>query len=163
MEEVPLAQESIVLFGRPVLQPRLSAWVGDAPYTYSGKTFAPLPWTPALAALRARVEADAGHRMNSVLLNLYRDGRDSMGFHADDEPELGPRPIIASVSFGATRRFLLRPKRREAEQRHELALTHGSLLVMLGATQQNWVHGVPKTTRVSEARLNLTFRRILPT
>ncbi|NOU27380.1 MAG: alpha-ketoglutarate-dependent dioxygenase AlkB [Polyangiaceae bacterium] len=159
--EAELTQESIVLFGREVLQPRLSLWMGDEPYRYSGKTFAPAPWTPAVGSLRRRLEAETGYRFNSVLLNLYRSGQDSMGFHADDEPELGPRPIIASVSLGAARRFVLRPKAKAAAPlRHEMTLGHGSLLVMLGDTQRNWVHGIPKTTRAAGQRLNLTFRHV---
>lgn len=149
-------QEQITLFGRQVAQPRLSAWMGDpgAVYTYSGLTLAPIPWTPEVQALRRRLGD-----FDSVLLNLYRDGRDAMGFHADDEPELGPEPTIASVSLGAARRFLLKPRRAGVEAR-ELSLTHGSLLVMSGSSQRDWVHGVPREAKVTSPRVNLTFRRI---
>jgi alkylated DNA repair dioxygenase AlkB len=151
--------ETIVVFGQRHLQPRLTAWHGDASYTYSGLTLAPLPFTPLLQAIRAAVEAATGHRYNSVLLNYYRDGRDSMGMHSDDEPELGPNPAIASVSFGATRAFVLRHKRTRETVR--LDLTDGSLLFMGGALQHNWVHGINKSARVLGPRVNLTFRQIV--
>lgn len=147
--------------GRQVLQPRLTAWYGDAAYTYSGVTLEPLPWTPLLAMLRDRLIADVGERFNSVLCNLYRTGADSMGLHADDERELGPNPVIASVSVGATRRLVLRHKRRKAAP-VILDLTSGSLLVMGPATQTFWRHAVPKDPRVVAPRVNLTFRRIVP-
>jgi alkylated DNA repair dioxygenase AlkB len=162
-ETVPWRQEHVVLFGRRIAQPRLSCWMGDdgATYTYSGASFEPAPWVPAVSDVRARVEAATGQRFNSVLLNLYRDGADSMGFHADDEPELGPAPVIGSVSLGASRRFVLRPKKRRGEApAMRLSLDDGSLLVMRGETQRFWVHGVPKEPRVDAARVNLTFRRI---
>jgi alkylated DNA repair dioxygenase AlkB len=161
---LPLRQETVVLWGRAVPQPRLSLWMGDpvAIYRYSGCTFVPVRWHERVLDLRWRLERETGQLFNSVLLNLYRDGRDSMGFHADDEPELGQEPVIASVSLGVTRRLVLRPRRkRGSTSPRELALTHGSLLVMSGASQRDWVHAVPKELRVSEARLNLTFRRVL--
>ncbi len=158
-------QEDVVLFGRRVPQPRLSLWMGDAGalYRYSGRTFEPVPWDEAVAGLKVRVERATGAAFNSVLLNLYRDGRDSMGYHADDEPELGPEPVIASLSLGATRRFVMRARRkRGTTPARELALTHGGLLVMRGRTQRDWVHGVPKERAVSSPRLNLTFRWVAP-
>jgi alkylated DNA repair dioxygenase AlkB len=157
-------QEEILIFGRPRLVPRLVAWHGDrgARYTYSGTLHEPLPWTPALAEIRARVQELAGCEFNAVLLNLYRGGRDSMGWHSDDEPELGPDPVIASVSLGAVRRFLLRHRRRK-EAKLDLELPHGSLLVMAGATQHHWVHAVPKTSAPVGERINLTFRRVAVT
>jgi alkylated DNA repair dioxygenase AlkB len=153
-------QRSIRLFGQQVPQPRLTAWYGDpeAHYTYSGLHWEPRPWTSALLDLRARVEAAAGARFNSVLLNLYRDGRDSMGWHADDEPELGPAPVIASVSLGAVRRFRLRPRPGVAHAPLALDLPAGSLLLMQGPTQAHWQHALPKTARPAGPRLNLTFR-----
>jgi len=153
--------EEIVMFGRRVPVPRLVAWHGDpqARYTYSGTRHDPRPWTPALQRVRERVTELSGLEFNSVLLNRYRDGRDGMGWHADDEPELGPEPVIASVSFGATRRFCLRHRRRR-DQRVELPLTDGSLLCMSGATQHHWVHAVPKTRAPVGERINLTFRRV---
>jgi alkylated DNA repair dioxygenase AlkB len=163
LRTTPWAQQNIVLFGRTIAQPRLSAWMGDpdSTYTYSGLTQRPAPWTPAVAALRARVEATAERAYNGVLLNLYRDGEDSMGFHADDEPELGREPVIASVSLGAERTFVLKPKKRQREGAPlRLALPHGSLLVMDAAVQHGWLHGIPKEPSVRASRVNLTFRRV---
>jgi alkylated DNA repair dioxygenase AlkB len=165
LRTTPWAQQSIVLFGRSVAQPRLSVWMGDegATYTYSGLTQRPSPWTPAVAALRARVEGTTGVAYNGVLLNLYRDGDDSMGLHADDEPELGPDPVIASISLGAERTFMLKPKKHRKEASTlRLALPHGSLLVMDGGVQRGWVHGIPKEPKIRAPRVNLTFRRVIP-
>jgi len=156
-------QEEILIFGerRPV--PRLVAWHGDpgARYTYSGTVHEPLPWTPVLERIRDRVHRLTGAHFNSVLLNLYRDGRDGMGWHSDDEPELGPDPVIASVSLGDSRRFCLRHRRRK-DRKLDLSLGHGSLLLMAGTTQHHWVHAVPKTSRPVGERINLTFRLVLP-
>jgi alkylated DNA repair dioxygenase AlkB len=162
-DEIAWRQERIRIHGREFMQPRLVAWFGDpeATYTYSGLKLAPEAWPPRLAALRGRLERDAGTPFNSVLCNLYRDGADSMGFHADDERELGPNPVIASVSLGATRRFQMRHAKRAGE-RIDLDLPGGSLLVMSGTTQHFWRHGVPKQRAVAESRINLTFRRIFP-
>lgn len=156
-------QEEVVIFGQQRLVPRLVAWHGDpaARYTYSGTEHHPLPWTPALARIRARVGQLTGHTFNAVLLNLYRDGRDGMGWHADDEPELGRDPVIASVSLGAIRRFCLRHRRRK-DWKLELPLPNGSLLLMSGETQHHWVHAVPKTRASVGERINLTFRRVIP-
>jgi alkylated DNA repair dioxygenase AlkB len=153
--------EEILMFGRRVPVPRLVAWHGDAAaaYTYSGTTHEPLPWTAELASIRERATGLTGARFNAVLLNLYRDGRDGMGWHADDEPELGRDPVIASVSFGATRRFCLRHRRRR-DQRLDLPLAHGSLLCMSGTTQHHWVHALPKTAAPVGERINLTFRLV---
>jgi alkylated DNA repair dioxygenase AlkB len=161
--ELPWAQHRIRLFGREVLTPRLCAWVGDtgASYAYSGTRFEPLPWNDTLLALRGRLQCEGMGQFNSVLANRYRDGRDSMGWHADDERELGHEPVIASISLGATRRFRLR-HRRDPSQRAELPLEHGSLLLMRGATQANYRHDLPKTTRPVGERINLTFRLVLP-
>lgn len=159
--EIPWEQHRVRLFGRELPAPRLSCWIGDpeACYRYSGVRFEPRPWTATLDALRERLNGMLGTRFNSVLANRYRDGRDGMGWHADDEPELGPQPCIASLSLGAPRRFLLRS--RDRSQRAELQLTHGSLLVMEGDTQAQTVHSLPKTARPSGERINLTFRTIL--
>lgn len=151
--------ESITLWGRQHLQPRLTAWHGAARYTYSGLTLEPLPFTPLQRAIKAAVEAASGHVFNSVLLNYYRNERDSMGLHSDDEPELGANPVIASVSFGATRTFILRHKRTKQTVKHDL--TSGSMLLMAGATQSNWLHGINKSTRPIGPRVNLTFRNIV--
>ncbi|MET0893602.1 MAG: alpha-ketoglutarate-dependent dioxygenase AlkB [Pseudoxanthomonas sp.] len=151
----------IRLFGREVDSPRLSSWIGDAgtAYTYSGVRFQPHPWPAALADIRQRLAEELGCEFNSVLANLYRDGRDCMGWHADNERELGMCPVIASLSLGGTRRFVLK-HRNEPARRLELALPHGSLLVMRGDTQQNCRHALPRTTRAVGERINLTFRRI---
>jgi alkylated DNA repair dioxygenase AlkB len=153
----------IRLFGREVDSPRLSCWIGDADasYRYSGVRFEPHPWTDALLALRARLETACGARFNSVLANLYRDGRDRMGWHSDDEPELGAAPVIASLSLGARRRFALKHKRDPA-LRFELPLDPGSLLLMRGSTQREWKHALPAMRRVEAARINLTFRHVDP-
>jgi alkylated DNA repair dioxygenase AlkB len=154
-------QEDIVMFGERRRVPRLVAWHGDpgAAYTYSGTPHEPLPWTADLQHIKDHVERLTGHAYNSVLLNLYRDGSDSMGWHADDEPELGREPTIASVSLGAPRRFKLRP-RRPGGATVTLDLGHGDVLLMAGATQRNYVHAVPKTTRPVGERINLTWRWI---
>ncbi|KAA2285474.1 alpha-ketoglutarate-dependent dioxygenase AlkB family protein [Arenimonas fontis] len=159
--QVPWEVHRIRLFGREVESPRLSCWIGDsgASYVYSRTRFEPRPWLPALQELRLRLERETGARFNSVLANLYRDGADAMGWHADDEPELGARPVIASVSLGATRRFLLR-HRRERGRRLALELPHGSLLLMSGDTQANWQHALARTVRPVGPRINLTFRWI---
>ncbi|WP_076589247.1 alpha-ketoglutarate-dependent dioxygenase AlkB family protein [Vibrio ostreicida] len=158
-ETVPWSQEKITLFGRSVSQPRLQAWYGDKAYTYSGLTLTPTPLPPSLEALKSRCEISAQQNFNSVFLNLYRDGQDSMGAHQDNEPELGPNPTIASLSLGSTRRFVL--KHTQTAQRHVLELTHGSLLVMSGELQHYWKHSVPKTTKPVGERINLTFRCLL--
>lgn len=163
--ELPLRAEVYRMGGREVHAPRLVCWHGDpgAGYAYSGVLHEPAPWTPRLAALRARVEAATGLRFNAVLANLYRDGQDSVGWHADAEPEIGPSVEdrwVASLSFGDARRFVL--AHRQTGARHELALGNGALLVMRGTTQSHYRHAVPKTARAVGARLNLTFRHIVP-
>jgi alkylated DNA repair dioxygenase AlkB len=160
MAEVPFAPETIRMFGKPATVPRLVSWHGDAgaAYAYSGTWHEPRPWTPALAALRDRVAARAGVAFNSVLANLYRSGADSMGWHSDDEPELGPDPVIASLSFGAARRFRLKPKSQGEPV--ELSLSDGSLLVMGPGVQAGWRHAVPKDLTVAGPRINLTFRLV---
>lgn len=157
-QELDWQQEAITLFGKSVLQPRLQAWYGDKAYTYSGLTMPPKAWTPMLADLKQRCELLAGQAFNSVLANLYRDGQDSMGWHQDNEPELGQQPVIASLSLGETRRFVLR--HLHSKEKFELPLSHGSLLIMAGNTQHFWQHCVPKTVRALEPRINLTFRLI---
>lgn len=153
-------QRAIVLFGRSIVQPRLIAWCGDIPYRYSGQTLEPRPWLAELDALRRRIEEHASARFNHVLVNRYRNGADSMGMHSDDEPELGENPVVASVSLGATRRFVLKAKRgRQAAI--TLPLTHGLLLVMGGSCQHHYRHGVPKEPSIEEERINLTFRLLL--
>ena len=158
---LPWRQEEIQLYGKVHPVPRLSCWLGDAgrTYRYSGIEHHPVPWGPVEPLLR-QVERATGDRYNSALANCYRSGADTVGWHADDEPELGRRPRIASISFGATRRFVLR--HRETRQKHELELTSGSLLWMGGATQACWEHRVPRTKRAVGERINLTFRWVGP-
>jgi alkylated DNA repair dioxygenase AlkB len=161
--EVPWRSEQVVMWGRKVFQPRLTAWYGDAcsRYAYSGVELDPLPWTPILADIKARIEAAVGSPFNSVLLNYYRDHRDSVGFHSDDEPELGARPVIASLSLGEERTFVLKHRKSRAVQPVHLRLASGSLLLMKGDTQRHWRHGVPKENLPCGPRVNLTFRTII--
>lgn len=161
--EVDWTVHRIRLFGRWVDSPRLSCWMGEpeARYRYSGAVFEPEPWHPAIVALLPRLEAACGARFNSVLLNRYRDGRDAMGWHSDDEPELGPAPVIASLSLGAPRRFLMRLKADHAIRR-EWRLGHGDLLLMQGECQRLAQHALPRMAGLGEERINLTFRWIRP-
>jgi alkylated DNA repair dioxygenase AlkB len=158
LRETDWRHETVVVYGKRHLQPRLTACHGDAAYTYSGLRLEPLPMTALLEQLRTAVEAATGRRYNSVLLNYYRDGADSMGMHSDDEPELGPRPAIASLSYGATRTFILRHK--GSKRTLKLDLADGNLLLMAGDMQRHWLHGINKTAKPTAARLNLTFRYI---
>jgi len=163
LEQVEWEVHRIRMFGRVVDSPRLSSWIGDdgASYRYAGTSFAPQPWTKPLQALRVRLTDELGTPFNSVLANRYRSGSDCMGWHSDDEPELGARPVIASISLGATRRFILK-HRHEPSIKAEIALEHGSLLVMRGDTQRFYRHCLPRTARPVAERINLTFRQILP-
>lgn len=166
LAEVPWRQESVNLWGRTHPLPRLTCWMADpgCTYTYSGLRNRPSPWTATVARLRLMVERQAGCRFNSLLLNLYRDGRDRMGWHADDEPELDPRAPIASLSLGAARCFQLRPRQPIAGVRPTLSLElgEGDLLLMDPPTQEHWQHQLPARRRIAEARLNLTFRVVRP-
>jgi alkylated DNA repair dioxygenase AlkB len=161
LEQTPWRQERIEVWGKVHEQPRLTSWHGDpgTDYAYSGVTLATCPWTPVLARLRRDIEAATGHRYNSVLLNLYRDQNDGVGWHSDNERELGGEPVIASLSLGETRSFRLRHHAR-AHPPLSIDLTDGSLLLMAGATQRYWQHAVPKERREKGPRINLTFRRI---
>lgn len=155
-------EESIRLFGKRYMQPRLLAWYGDpgARYRYSGVDHEPLPWLPLLADLRDRLESLAEARFNSALANLYRHNRDSMGLHADDEPALGAEPVIASLSLGEERVFRLKHRHDKTIPSLRLPLPTGSVLVMRGSTQKNWKHEIPKQARDCGPRINLTFRYI---
>lgn len=159
--ETAWEQPEVHIFGRAVAVPRLLAWHGDAQasYRYSGQTHQPQPWTPLLAEIRQRVQGAVCQPLNGVLLNYYRDGNDSMGWHSDDEAELGRNPLVASLNLGGTRRFDLRRKGGSRIE-HSLSLEHGSLLVMGGPTQHYWQHQVAKTRQPCAPRLNLTFRLI---
>lgn len=154
-------REHIQIYGNKVPLPRLTAWYGDAGtlYTYSGITAVPQPWNKGLRYIKHRLEQSSGVAFNSVLLNWYRDGEDHMGWHADDEVELGKNPVIASVNFGETRDFILR---NNADRRQKIIfpLHHGTVLIMAGAVQHYWQHSVPKRKRVSGSRFNLTFRQV---
>ncbi|MBS1985880.1 MAG: alpha-ketoglutarate-dependent dioxygenase AlkB [Bdellovibrionales bacterium] len=157
--EIAWVHEPILMFGREVLQPRLTAWYGDVgtDYSYSGISMSPLPWTPALQELKTRAELVAKVRFTSVLLNQYRNGSDSVSWHRDDEPELGRHPTIASISLGATRSFQMRHV-QNAELKRSVDLTHGSLLLMRGEMQHYWQHCIPKRANLTATRINLTFR-----
>lgn len=161
--ETPWRRESVTLWGRTFPQPRLVAWYGDPgrTYRYSGVTLDPLPWTDRISALKARVEVIASYDFNSVLLNYYRDQNDSMGFHSDDEKELGSNPVIASISLGAERIFVLKSKVNPQAKPIRLPLISGSLLIMKGETQKNYKHGIPKEKRLLGPRINLTFRKLV--
>ncbi|WP_217474957.1 alpha-ketoglutarate-dependent dioxygenase AlkB family protein [Stutzerimonas stutzeri] len=161
ISETPWTQPQIRLYGRQCAVPRLVAWYGDAEarYRYSGLVHEPIPWTPLLGELRERVQAEVGAQLNGVLLNLYRDGQDAMGWHSDDEPELGREPLVVSLNLGATRRFDFRRK-GSSRIEYSLALENGSLLVMRGPTQHYWQHQIARTRKVTEPRLNLTFRQL---
>jgi alkylated DNA repair dioxygenase AlkB len=155
-------QDSMTMFGQPRNLPRLTAWYGDpgTAYVYSGIRNEPRPWIEPISQVKAAVEAACGVSFNSVLLNRYRTGQDSMGWHADNEPEFGPNPVIASVSFGSSRTFQMKHKTHK-EWKTKFELGHGSLLVMRGATQHHWRHAIPKTARPVGERINLTFRTVM--
>ncbi|MEL6671554.1 MAG: alpha-ketoglutarate-dependent dioxygenase AlkB [Bacteroidota bacterium] len=163
-EQVDWQQYHVRIFGKKLPQPRLTAWYGEpgTAYTYSGLNLEPLAWTAPLLDLRAQVQGWGGHAFNSVLLNLYRHGQDSMGWHQDDEKMLGPEPIIASVSLGASRKFNLRSRDQSAVEKHSFSLEHGSLFWMKAGMQARWQHSLPKTARMVAERINLTFRYIFP-
>jgi alkylated DNA repair dioxygenase AlkB len=149
------------MFGKKVMQPRLTALYGDEAisYSYSGITMEPIPWSKTLLEIKGKVEEVAEARFSHVLLNFYRDGQDSMGWHRDNEASLGPEPVIASVSFGVCRRFQFR-NYVDKKEKLEIELGHGSLLLMKGACQDHWEHQIPKSKKVSGERINLTFRLI---
>jgi len=159
--ETPWRAEKITVFGKTYDQPRLTAWYGEEgkSYSYSNIVMDPIPFTPLLSEIKAKIESLTGAAFNSCLLNLYRDGQDSNGWHADDEKELGRNPVIASLSFGQSRMFHLRHK-MDKSMKKKIELTSGSLLLMRGVTQHYWQHQVPKTKRKIDPRINLTFRFI---
>jgi alkylated DNA repair dioxygenase AlkB len=163
VEETQWRSDEITLYGKTHQQPRLVAWHGDegASYSYSGVRHQPQPWSDTLQRMRERVESVCGYPFNSVLLNYYRDQNDSMGLHADDEPELGREPVIASLSLGEERKLYFKHKYRRDLKAFNVPLPSGSLLIMKGATQRNWKHGMRKLKRPCGPRLNLTFRTIL--
>lgn len=155
-------QYPIRLFGKTMLQPRLIAWYGNADltYKYAQTTLVASGWTSELAALRQQITSETTYTFNSVLANWYRDGQDSMGWHSDNEKELGPAPCIASISLGAVRTLHFRTIQKP-HKRASILLEHGSLLIMQGDSQQLWQHQIPKSKRIQDGRINLTFRQIL--
>lgn len=161
-KEINWEQRKIVLLGKQFDEPRLSAWYADknANYSYSGIQLIAQEFTSILQELKKEVEQKSNTTFNSVLLNLYRNGNDSMGWHADDEKELGINPIIASLNFGETRRFKLKHKTNK-NLKFEIDLENGSLLIMQGALQHHWMHHIPKTKQQLNERINLTFRKVV--
>ncbi len=155
-------EETLMIMGKPVIAPRLVCWYGDqkAVYSYSGITHKPLQWIPVLSQIKHQIHQHCDLDFNSVLANLYRNGQDSMGWHADKEKQLGVNPVIASLSLGAERLFKLR--HRKKRQSVDINLEHGSLLIMAGSLQHHWRHCIPKTHRPVTPRINLTFRLITP-
>ena len=162
LSKIKWRQDKMKLYGKEYELPRLTAWYGDdgKSYTFSGIPMNPDAWTPTLLSIKSRIEEVTQAKFNSVLLNLYRSGKDGVSWHSDDEPELGKNPIIASVSFGETRRFQLRHKLDKSLDKVEITLTHGSLLIMKGSTQHFWQHQIPKSAKSLRERINLTFRII---
>ncbi|WP_432464510.1 alpha-ketoglutarate-dependent dioxygenase AlkB family protein [Agarivorans sp. QJM3NY_33] len=163
LAELPWQQHQIRLFGKTCLEPRLSVWLGDAEaaYRYSGEWRQPLTWPEFLIPIKAALQQHTGQRFNSALVNLYRDGHDYMGWHSDNEAQLGLRPIIASLSLGASRRFVFRDKSTRSKLQYLLG--SGDLLLMNGLSQQQWQHSLPKALKVKQPRINLTFRYTMPT
>lgn len=160
LSEIDWKQEEMKMYGKTIKFPRLTAWYGDSdkPYTFSGITLKPDAWTKELLEIKTKIEPKCNVIFNSVLLNLYRNGNDSISWHTDAEKELGTNPVIGSVNFGATRKFQLRHK--ETKEKIQIELKHGSLLIMQGETQHFWQHQVPKTKKIVNKRINLTFRVI---
>lgn len=163
LQEIPWQQDDIRVFGKTYPQPRLTSLfaTNQLPYTYSNITMHPRPFSGALEEIKKRVDKYSGVAFTTCLANLYRDGKDSNGWHADDEAELGQNPVIASVSFGQERVFHLKHRNRPS-LRHRIVLQHGSLLLMQGETQHHWLHQIPKSARSMSERINLTFRIIRP-
>jgi len=161
LEDTPWKEDSVRLFDKTFLQPRLTALYGieDQPYTYSGLTLQPHPFTKTLLTLKKHIETVCQTTFNTVLLNLYRDGNDSNGWHSDDEKELGKHPFIASLSLGTERKFKLKHK-QVPTLKQEVILAPGSLLIMKGTTQEYWKHQIPKSKKIFAPRINLTFRTL---
>tara|TARA_Y100000746_G_scaffold232311_1_gene248742 strand:- start:32 stop:670 length:639 start_codon:yes stop_codon:yes gene_type:complete len=161
IKELNWRQDKITMFGQTHDVPRLNAWYGDADcsYSWSGITMTPNPWNSTLRDIREKVNGVASEQFNSVLANFYRDGNDKVDWHADDEEVLGQAPVIASVSLGATRKFRIRRKDR-SEKATDIFLRSGDVLVMRGLTQLLWEHEVPRSKKVREPRVNLTFRKV---
>jgi len=163
-QDIQWQQSTIRLYGKQVTIPRLNAWYGDehCSYEYSGTHFAPNPWLPALLKIKTQIEALSGFRFNSVLANCYRDGKDSVAWHSDDEPELGRNPAVASISLGAERQFQLKHRHHKELETQNILLGHGSLLLMSGELQHHWHHQIAKSQKQVGERINLTFRYVIP-
>lgn len=161
MESIPWQHDEAIIYGKRIITKRKVAWYGNTnySYTYSNTTKEALLWTPALAELKTRVEEVCGHTFNSCLLNLYHDGNEGMAWHSDDEKALGLNTVIASLSLGAVRKFSF--KHKKTAEKREIILDNGSLLLMQGSTQTHWLHSLPKTVKVQQSRINLTFRTIV--
>jgi alkylated DNA repair dioxygenase AlkB len=161
-EEISFESHQIKMFGKTILEPRLISWHGDSglSYTYSKKRMSPKPWTSTLMKIKGKIEDVTQSEFNNVLLNLYRNGQDHMGWHSDDEKELGQNPLIASLSLGEERLFCLRHKFESSTPQIKLNLTHGSLLIMGGEIQHFWKHKISPSKKILKERLNLTFRFI---
>jgi len=161
MKNIQWQQEEMKMYGRVVKFPRLTAWYGDnnKPYSFSGITLQPKDWTSELLSIKKQIELLSDVTFNSVLLNKYRDGNDSIAWHTDAEKELGHNPVIVSVNFGAERIFQL--KHIQTNERLDITLSHGSILIMMGELQHYWQHQVPKTKKTKDPRINLTFRKII--
>ena len=158
---LPWESMKIKMFGKEVVIPRLQCWVGDkgCEYSYSGKKLNRQPWTPELLMIKEKISQHANLNFNSVLVNFYRDGQDSMGWHADDEPELGKNPTIAALSFGGERDLVFR--NILSKETLSIPQPHGALIIIDGQTQQYWQHAIKKTKKVISPRINLTFRNIM--
>ena len=160
---IPWRQDMLMIAGKEIPVPRLQCWMGNprARYGYSGLQLTPIGWSDNVLSIRRSVQSLTGIKFNSVLLNYYRDGKDSVSWHSDDEPELGLKPIIASVSFGAERIFQLRHKIRKDLPKYRIVLRNGSVLLMGDTLQSNWIHQLPKVKELNEPRINLTFRNVI--
>ena len=161
-EKIVWKQEIMKLYGKAIPIPRLTAWYGEKnkSYIYSGIVLHPLDWIEPLIKIKNKIEQFSPVIFNSVLLNLYRHGKDGVGWHSDNEPELGNKPVIGSVSLGGSRRFMLKSKAKDDPESYEIELNDGSFLLMAGNTQKYWLHQIPKTIKSVEPRINLTFRVI---
>jgi alkylated DNA repair dioxygenase AlkB len=159
--EIPWKHDEVVIFGKVIQTRRKVAWYADfeRPYTYSGRTKIGLPWTPTLLSIKSAIEEKAQITFNGGLMNYYHDGNEGASWHSDNEKTIKPNSCIASVSFGAARKFEF--KHKETQEKVSIALAPGSLLLMQGTTQTHWIHQLPKSKKIKEPRLNLTFRQMI--
>lgn len=161
MNEINWKHDELTMFGRHIVTKRMVAWYGDQAlaYKYSNKTKIAMLWTPGLKLIKEQIELISGHTYNSCLLNLYHNGEEGMGWHSDNEKQLKENGAIASVSFGAPRKFTM--KHKATKEKISLELDSGSLLLMRGSIQKHWLHSLPLSKKIKEARINLTFRTII--